>query len=98
MIDDAASKTSTRWSLPLALLLAFEAWARASHLQSDSLAAPSEIIMALAGAFADLSILTATRDTLFAAFTGLAVGSVIGLALGIAFGISDAQPPDGGDD
>jgi ABC-type nitrate/sulfonate/bicarbonate transport system permease component/ABC-type lipoprotein export system ATPase subunit len=76
--------------LPLAVMLAFEGWARASHLQSDSLAAPSEIMMALAGAFADLSILTATRDTLFSAFIGLAVGSVIGLALGITFGISDA--------
>ena len=71
------------------MLLAFEVWARASHLQSDSLAPPSEIVMALAGAFADLSILAATRDTLFSAFAGLAVGSIIGLALGIAFGISD---------
>jgi len=75
--------------LPLALLLAFEAWARASDLQSDSLAPPSAIITALAGAFADLSILAATRDTLFSAFTGLALGSMIGLAFGIAFGISD---------
>lgn len=74
--------------LPLGVVLAFEVWARASHLQSDSLAAPSEIIMALIGAFADFSILTATRDTLFAAFAGLAIGSVVGLALGIAFGLS----------
>ena len=34
--------------LPLAVLLAFEVWARATHLQSDSLAPPSEIVMALA--------------------------------------------------
>ena len=73
--------------LPVAVLVAFEIWARASHLQSDSLAPPSEIIMALGGAIADLSILTATRDTLFAAFAGLAIGSIIGLALGIAFGL-----------
>jgi ABC-type nitrate/sulfonate/bicarbonate transport system permease component len=76
-------------ALPLALLVAVEVWARATHLQSDSLAPPSEIAMALAGAFADLSILAATRDTLFSAFAGLAIGTVIGLALGIAFGISD---------
>ena len=31
--------------LPLAVLLAFELWARATHLQSDSLAPPSEIVM-----------------------------------------------------
>jgi len=76
-------------ALPLAVLAAFEVWARATHLQSDSLAPPSEIVMALFGAFADLSILAATRDTLFSAFAGLAIGTVIGLALGIAFGISD---------
>ena len=76
-------------ALPLALLVAFEVWARATHLQSDSLAPPSEIVMALFGAFADLSILAATRDTLFSAFAGLAIGTIIGLALGIAFGISD---------
>ena len=75
--------------LPVALLLAFEVWARATNLQSDSLAPPSEVFMALVGAFADFSILTATRDTLFSAFTGLAIGSIIGLALGITFGISD---------
>jgi NitT/TauT family transport system permease protein len=76
-------------ALPLALLVAFEVWARAIHLQSDSLAPPSEIVMALVGAFADLSILAATRDTLFSTFTGLAIGTIIGLALGIAFGIFD---------
>jgi ABC-type nitrate/sulfonate/bicarbonate transport system permease component len=75
--------------LPLAALVAFELWARATHLQSDSLAPPSAIIAALIGALSDYSIPTATRDTLFAAFAGLAIGSIIGLALGIAFGIFD---------
>jgi ABC-type nitrate/sulfonate/bicarbonate transport system permease component len=75
--------------LPIAALLAFEIWARATHLQSDSLAPPSEIVVALAGALADHSILDATRDTLFSTFAGLLIGSLIGLALGIAFGISD---------
>jgi ABC-type nitrate/sulfonate/bicarbonate transport system permease component len=76
--------------LPLTALVAFEAWARAAHLQSDSLAPPSAIIMAMIGALADYSIPIATRDTLFSAFAGLAIGGAIGLALGIAFGISDA--------
>jgi ABC-type nitrate/sulfonate/bicarbonate transport system permease component len=75
--------------LPLIAIAAFEAWARASHLQSDSLAPPSAIIAALITAIADHSIPIATRDTLFSAFAGLAIGSLIGLALGIAFGISD---------
>jgi len=74
--------------LPLALMLAFELWARLTHLQSDSLAPPSAIFAALAAALADLSIPVATRDTLFAAFAGLAIGSAIGLLLGIAFGVS----------
>ena len=73
--------------LPLALTLAFELWARLTHLQSDSLAPPSAILAALAAALADLSIPVATRDTLFAAFAGLAIGSAVGLALGIAVGI-----------
>jgi ABC-type nitrate/sulfonate/bicarbonate transport system permease component len=75
--------------LPLTALVAFETWARVAHLQSDSLAPPSAIITAMIEALADYSILIATRDTLFSAFAGLAIGSVIGLALGIAFGISD---------
>lgn len=81
--------TAKALALPVAVLLAFEIWARATHLQSDSLAPPSDIALALAGAIADLSILSATRDTLFAAFAGLAIGTVIGLAFGIAFGLSD---------
>ncbi|TPQ41535.1 ABC transporter permease [Bradyrhizobium guangdongense] len=74
--------------LPAAALLAFELWARLSHLQSDSLAPPSAIVVALGAAIGDLSILAATRDTLFAAFVGLAAGGGIGLMLGVAFGIS----------
>ena len=75
--------------LPIVLLVALEAWARATHLSSDSVAPPSAIVAALIDAFADRSILVASRDTLFAAFAGLAIGTAIGLALGIAFGIFD---------
>ncbi|MDN3275552.1 ABC transporter permease subunit [Frankia sp. RB7] len=75
--------------LPLAALLVFEVWIRLAHLQSDSLAPPSAVLAALAAALADLTIPIATRDTLLAAFAGLAIGSVIGLALGIAFGVSN---------
>jgi NitT/TauT family transport system permease protein len=73
--------------LPVAALGAFELWARMVHLQSDSVAPPSDVLLALGEAFADGSILIATRDTLFSAFVGLIVGSVTGLILGVAFGI-----------
>jgi len=75
------------FALPLAALVVFEIWARASGLHSDSIAPPSAILAALAEAFADGSILIATRDTLISAFAGLAIGGCIGLALGLALGI-----------
>ena len=73
--------------LPVAALVALEIWARAIHLQSDSLAPPSAVAAALLGAFQDGSILIATRDTLVSAFAGLSIGGAIGLAFGIALGI-----------
>ena len=73
--------------LPAAALVIFELWARAIHLQSDSLAPPSAIAAALLGALQDGSLLTATRDTLISAFAGLMIGGAIGLAFGIALGI-----------
>src|SRR6202161_4717107 len=73
--------------LPVAVLAALEIWARATHLQSDSLAPPSAIAAALGEALQDGSILTATRDTLVSAFAGLLIGGAVGLAFGIALGI-----------
>ena len=73
--------------LPVAALVALEVWARAVHLQSDSLAPPSAIAAALGEALGDGSILVATRDTLASAFAGLLIGGAVGLAFGIALGI-----------
>jgi ABC-type nitrate/sulfonate/bicarbonate transport system permease component len=73
--------------LPVAALALLEVWARVTQLQSDSLAPPSAVAAALAEAFKDGSVLTATRDTLISAFAGLAIGGAIGLAFGIALGI-----------
>jgi ABC-type nitrate/sulfonate/bicarbonate transport system permease component len=53
---------------------------------SDSIAPPSLVVVAFAGALADGSLLLATRDTLLSALGGLAIGAVIGLALGVLFG------------
>jgi NitT/TauT family transport system permease protein len=72
---------------PVLALLALEAAARITHLRSDSLAAPSEIVMAFGEALGDGSLLQATRDTLVSAFTGLAIGGSIGLLLGVALGM-----------
>jgi ABC-type nitrate/sulfonate/bicarbonate transport system permease component len=74
--------------LPVLAIAALEVWARATDLQSDSLAPPSAIAVALFGAFRDGSVLVATRDTLISAFAGLSIGGAIGLAFGIALGIS----------
>jgi NitT/TauT family transport system permease protein len=73
--------------LPVAALVLLEIWARAIHLQSDSLAPPSAVAAALVEAVKDGSVLTATRDTLISAFAGLAIGGAVGLAFGIALGI-----------
>jgi ABC-type nitrate/sulfonate/bicarbonate transport system permease component len=73
--------------LPVATLALLEIWARAIHLQSDSLAPPSAVAVALVEAFQDGSVLIATRDTLISAFAGLMIGGAIGLAFGIALGI-----------
>jgi len=73
--------------LPVATLALLEIWARAIHLQSDSLAPPSAVAVALVEAFQDGSVLIATRDSLIAAFAGLLIGGAIGLAFGIALGI-----------
>ena len=73
--------------LPVAALALLEIWARATQLQSDSLAPPSAVAAALVEAFRDGSVLTATRDTLISAFAGLLIGGAVGLAFGIALGI-----------
>jgi len=76
--------------LPVACILVLELWARAAHLQSDALAPPSAIAAAMVEAFADGSILVATRDTLASAFAGLAAGGLVGLGFGIALGLFTA--------
>ncbi len=76
--------------LPLAVLVAAEAAARMTHLQSDTLAAPSAVAVALIESATDGSLLTATRDTLVSAFAGLVIGAAIGLVIGLALGLVEA--------
>jgi NitT/TauT family transport system permease protein len=73
--------------LPAITLLSLQAWATAVPLHSDALAPPSAVLAAMIEAFADGSLLIASRDTLASAFAGLFAGGAIGLALGIALGL-----------
>jgi NitT/TauT family transport system permease protein len=71
--------------VPVLLIALAEIAARLSG-PSDSIAPPSDVLVAFAGALRDGSLLIATRDTLISAFAGLAIGAAIGLALGVLFG------------
>ena len=75
--------------LPLLLIALAEAGARL-HGASDAVAPPSAVALAFLEAVGDGSLALATRDTLIAAFAGLAAGAAIGLALGIGLGLSRA--------
>jgi ABC-type nitrate/sulfonate/bicarbonate transport system permease component len=75
--------------LPALLIGLAEIGARAEG-SSDSVAPPSEVLVALSGAIADGSLFVATRDTLASAFGGLAIGGIIGLVLGVLLGSIDA--------
>jgi NitT/TauT family transport system permease protein len=71
---------------PFGLLLLGEILFDVSHIQSDSIAAPSSALMAGIEAFRDGTMLQATKDTLIAAFGGLALGGSVGLVLGLFLG------------
>ena len=72
-------------ALPAVLIALAEIGARARG-GSDSIAPPSEIAVAFGVALVDGSLVGATRDTLIAAFVGLAIGASLGLAIGIVLG------------
>lgn len=74
-------------ALPALLIALAEIGARL-HGQSDVIAPPSQVILAFGETIRDGTLATATRDTLIAAFAGLAVGAAIGLALGVVLGLS----------
>jgi sulfonate transport system permease protein len=76
------------WWFPLALLTAFEIYARRIAPGSDALAPPTAALRAFAGAAIDGSLLQATAFTLGAAALGLFIGASLGIALGIALGLS----------
>lgn len=73
-------------AFPVALLVIAQIAAMATHLQSYTLAAPSEAFLAGVHAVADGSLFVATVQTLANAFGGLALGGAAGLVCGIALG------------
>jgi NitT/TauT family transport system permease protein len=73
--------------LPVLFLLTWEVAMRATGIQSDSLAPPSQIGVAFWNATVDGTIPTRTYETLRAALTGLAIGGGAALVLSIALGL-----------
>ncbi len=73
--------------IPVGLIVLAEVAARVSGLQSDSLAAPSDVVVAGVEALLDGSMLIATYQTLGSALIGLSIGFGIGLALGVLLGM-----------
>jgi len=74
------------WVVPLILVAIAEA--SLHGVESDSLAAPSQVARALVTLLADGSLLWASAQTLVASLGGLAIGGGLGLVLGVWFGLS----------
>ncbi len=73
--------------VPVALVVIAEIAARSTEITSDTLAAPSAVIVAGIKAMGDGTILAATGQTLATALGGLGLGLGIGLVFGILLGI-----------
>jgi len=73
--------------LPVVLLILWEVGMRTHNVQSDSLAAPSQIVVAFWNAILDGTIARRTGETLRAALIGLALGGGCGLILSIVIGL-----------
>jgi NitT/TauT family transport system permease protein len=72
---------------PVSLILIAEVCARIFGVSSDSLAAPSKILMAAWTILADGSLLVMTRQTLWSVLAGLLLGGGLGLAMAILLGL-----------
>jgi len=74
--------------VPIGLIVVAQLAAMAVNLRSDSLAAPSDIVVAGIEALADGTLVNRTLQTLAMAGAGLLIGTALGLALGILLGLS----------
>ena len=73
--------------VPVGFLLAWELGMRAARIESDSLALPSQILVAFVEALGDGTILHRTGETLFAALCGLGIGGGLALLFSILLGL-----------
>lgn len=86
----APTRTRFNWRafvMPATLILVAELVAQATHLQSDSLAAPSQIGIVGIYALFDGTLLSASLETLWTALAGMAIGGAVGLSAGILLGL-----------
>lgn len=74
-------------ALPVGALLIAEIWARVTHMQSYTLAPPSQVFIAGARAIADGSMLKATWETMVSVILGFAIGGIVGILGGIFLGL-----------
>ena len=74
--------------MPLGLLGGIEIAMRASGIQSDGLALPTQIAAALVAAIADGEIFVRTAETIGAIAIGVPAGGMLGLLLGVWLGLS----------
>jgi NitT/TauT family transport system permease protein len=76
------------WLVPLALLAAAEAAMRATGIESDGLARPSQIASALFALIFDGEIFLRTAETIGSIALGVPIGGAFGLLLGVWLGLS----------
>jgi NitT/TauT family transport system permease protein len=72
---------------PIAFLVVWQVWMSAYAVQSDSLAAPAQILVAFWGAIRDGTIFQRTLETLETAVAGLAIGGGSALVLSVFLGL-----------
>lgn len=75
---------------PVAFLLLWEIGMRASGIQSDSLAPPSQIVVAFYEALIDGTVLDRTAQTLFVVICGLGIGGGLALVFSVLMGLIPA--------
>jgi ABC-type nitrate/sulfonate/bicarbonate transport system permease component len=81
-------KTSWRAALlPVVVIVVAQIAATVTHLESDSLASPLDIVAAFFAVLTDGSLLRATADTVMAAFCGCVLGVGVGSLIGIVLGL-----------
>jgi ABC-type nitrate/sulfonate/bicarbonate transport system permease component len=85
---DVLLRALPAWLVPLALLGAAETAMRVTAIQSDGLALPSQVAVALVELIGDGEIFLRTAETIGAIAVGVPIGGAFGLLLGVWLGLS----------